>query len=177
MKLGMCLDSDAPGSAGLGQKALNAMNPRRGRNAKDAAIRFRKALQLLSESIVLPGQIEPDAIEILNPGPAPLGTSISRKDFDRIAEKIVRGITWVVNQKLVDACYEIRVSSSPKPNPEFDAIVIQNGSRYDRGPGIVVYYAKATDDPIAAFFLVRLFDQIDLRATIAPTGANARPQP
>jgi hypothetical protein len=120
----------------------------------------------LNQSIPIPGQISPESIESLNSGPAQLGTSISRKDLDRIAEKVVRGVTWVLSKRVVDQNYTIRVSSSPRPNPEFDDMTVQNATRYDRGPGLVVYRAKATDEPIAAYFLMKLFGRIDLRATL-----------
>ena len=168
LKLGICLDSDAPASSGIGQKALDAMNYAKGRSEKDASIRHRKALQLLSRSVSIPGQLKPEFIEVLNSGPANLGTSISRKDLDRIAEKIVRGVIWVHLQEVVDERCVIKVSSSPKPNPEFDALTIQNGVRYDRGPGFTVYWARPPEDPICGYFLMKFFDRIDLRATVLP---------
>ena len=81
----------------------------------------------------------------------------------------------MISERCSSVSYDLSVSSNPKPNPEFDAITTQNGTRYDRGPGIEVWWARPPEDPVCGYFLIRLFGKIDLRAMVLPKSMPPAP--
>ena len=104
IKLAACLDNEALESLGVGNKLVRALTPSRGRDAKDASVREKKARSLLAS------MHEPSRHELTvctTPNPSGQVISVSVRDFDRLGEKIMRGLIFIYLGRLVTSNYRL----------------------------------------------------------------------
>jgi hypothetical protein len=146
------LDPYDPASASIVQKALRTLKPAHARDERDALHRHRKRQKILAEA--LDGDRVPDHGHF--PGlhdrwkDIPGGRSailIPAQSFERITEKIVRGIFYIEEKKFIEPPYKIDFFALA----EEDAVLIEQmldkfGTIYAREPGVVVHRAVAPED-------------------------------
>jgi hypothetical protein len=110
-KIGLCLDPFDPASASIVQKALRSLKSAEARDARDARHRHGKRQKILAEALegnqipdhgVFPGL--GDRWDIPGERTAIL---ISKVSFERITEKIVRGIFYIEDKKFIEPPYKI----------------------------------------------------------------------
>lgn len=173
VRLGMCLDpSDARGS-GIPDKVLRSLDPRAARNKRDAALRTARRKRILSEVIAaddsmlphtLPGFGSPAASG--EPRPALL---IRADDLHRLAEKLVRGLTYIQEDGLlIGDDYEFTFIFDPNRRAAIEDLLERFGRKQDRGPGLMVDRAAPPEDRRASVFFVAVWGALQVWGAVEP---------
>jgi hypothetical protein len=153
----LTLDPNAREAAGIPQKVLRSLKAEHARDENDAERRIAAAKRVtrrihrgsvsLENVYPTPGSKlaygRPDAVPLLIPV----------KDFERVTEKIVRGITYVTSGKFIDPPYflEFFPDGCDMEESEFVQLIRARGATAERGPSIRINYV-ITDDGIAGLF-------------------------
>lgn len=173
VKIGLCLDPDHHASAGIVQKALRSVKPSAARNLRDARHRLGRGRRILAQS--LQGDQIPDHgtfpglgdrwAEIPGERTAIL---IPKHAFERITEKIVRGIYYIEDGIFIERSYNIGffVLSEEGPTPWKDALD-RWGTVYSREPGIFVRRAVEVEDGISSLFEITFWKQFKTYASVS----------
>jgi hypothetical protein len=166
IKLASCLDNEALESLGVGSKLVRALDPSRGRDARDTSVREKKARSLLAS------MHEPSHERLTlctTPNPSGEVIEVEVRDLNRLGEKIMRGLIFIYLGQLVNSNYQMTSNGCPGVYPEFDTKAHCAGERLERGPGIEVRWGRAPEDPVCGMFLIRIFGHFFIRGIILPT--------
>src|SRR5262249_53675871 len=141
------------------------MKPAAARNPRDAMHRSNKARGILSKSLtghriptqgVYPGlgdrwpNIAGERLAILIPA----------ESFERITEKIVRGIFYIEDRKLIEPPHKITFFALTEANANIiESQLDRFGSVYAREPGIVVRRAVTPEDGVSSLFAIQFWKQ------------------
>jgi hypothetical protein len=172
IRFGLCLDPNNPRSAGIPEKALRALNPSYGRSSKDKKIREAKRIKILREA--MPGNQFPK--ESIIPSfksnleewtEPPMALQMNADYMDKLAMKIVKGITYLEDHYIVKEPYRISmfIVNDNDVQPIID-VLNKFGRVYAREPGIVVIRATATDDRRTAFYSIEMWGQFKMYAHV-----------
>jgi hypothetical protein len=173
IKVGLSLDPYDPASASIVQKALRSVNPAAAHNPRDAQHRLGKGQRILARALqgdqipdhgVFPGLGDRWA-EIRGERAAIL---ISKESFERITEKIVRGIYHIEDGIFIAPPYTIDFFALPEGGitPWTDALD-RWGKVYAREPGIIVRRAIAQDDGMSSLFEITFWKQFKTYASVS----------
>jgi hypothetical protein len=89
-----------------------------------------------------------------------------RVDFFRqITEKIVRGFTYVQDQKFIEPPYRVTFMP-PSTLGDIEDMLDQSGETYARAPGIVIRRVVAQDDGISSLHQIELWGQLKMYAWV-----------
>jgi hypothetical protein len=172
-RIGLSLDPNHPASSSIALKAVRAHTPEAGKDERDRSIRaaLRKgvldnALEAAAapEHAVYPGMGERWG----RPREEHLAVRISADDFHRFTEKIVRGVFFVVDQKLVEPPFAIEsFALDPSLSGPIRELIERFAETYARVPGIIVRRA-VTEDGISSLFEIEFWGQLKRYATVRP---------
>lgn len=164
VRLGICIDPTMAQAAGIAEKVRRALDPRKAKNPKDAAHRYKRAVKF--QRLVKPLADVPQA-SVLRTFPrqpdwpaARYGIQIPRPSLQALAEKISRGIFFIEDEQYIEPPYEI-THHLPGEAPQDGVLdfLEQYGTVYAREPGIIVKRAVADDDRFAAVFSIEIWAQ------------------
>jgi hypothetical protein len=171
LKVGLCLDPFDPASASIVQKALRSLKPAEARNERDARHRHGKRQKILAEALegdripkhgVFPGL--GDRWDIPGERTAVL---IPKESFERITEKIVRGIFYIEEEKFIEPPHKIDFFAlAPEDATFIEDLLTRFGTEYAREPGIVVRRAVTPEDGTSAIFAITFWKQFKTYATV-----------
>jgi hypothetical protein len=172
IKIGLCLDPHDTASASIVQKTLRSLKPTAARNPRDAQHRLGRGKRILAQALqgnqipdhgIFPGLGDRWA-EI--PGER-TAITIPKKSFERITEKIVRGIFFVEDGIFIEPPYIIDFYALPEGGitPWTDALD-RWGKVYAREPGIVVRRAVAHEDGVSSLFEITLWKHFKTYASV-----------
>lgn len=167
IKLALCVDNEAWESLGLGSKLVRALDPSRGRDARDTSFREKQARSLLAS------MHEPSHERLTlctTPNASGEVITVEVRDLNRLGEKIMRGLTFIYLGKLVTSNYQLTSNGLPGVYPSFDSKAHCAGEQLERGPGIEVRWAKTAEDPVCGMFVIRIFGCFSIRGVILPKG-------
>ncbi len=172
-KVGLCLDPHDTASASIVQKALRSLKPAAARNPRDAQHRLGRGKRILAQALqghqipdhgVFPGlgdrwpEIPGERTAILIP----------KKTFERITEKIVRGIFFVEDGIFIEPPYTIDCYALPEEGiTPWTAALGRWGKVYAREPGIVVRRAVAHEDGVSSLFEITFWKQFKTYASVS----------
>lgn len=174
----LCVGPDAPNAAGMYQKALRALDASRGKNMKDRIVRAKKRDKILNQMIrgqnvpltaVYPGFEEkwgrPKAEQVALP--------ISALAVKRLVEKIIKGITYIEDDRYLDSGTEIEhhVVSEEDASPIKD-VLEKFGVRHSREPGIEVVRAVTPEDGVSALYQITIWGQFRMYASVRQRSAQ-----
>jgi hypothetical protein len=171
LRLGLCVDRDVAASSGIPQKVIRALNPSLGKNSKDAALRKLRRDKILRE--LKPVSKVRRETFMPNSGPAAVGSlaiPIPFKNLHILGRKLVRGATYVLNDRLFiesDYTIDIHVVNEVGAAAAMKLIVAYGGTHH-RGPGIQIGHARVPADPQAAIFAIEIWGKFQLHATVVP---------
>jgi hypothetical protein len=173
VRLGLCIDPDDPKSAGIVDKALRALNAEAGRDEKDAQSRLAMKRKILGQvftgaqiplSAVYPG-FGPNATM---PHADQVAVPIKKQSVDLLTEKIVRGITYLERNILIEEPYKIDIfalhEDSATPLKE---TLARFGGIYERGPGILVERAVVPEDQLSAVYRIDIWGRFKSYAVVS----------
>jgi hypothetical protein len=173
IKVGLCLDPHDPASASIVQKALRSVKPAAARNPRDAQHRLGKAQRILAQALqgdqipdhgVFPGLGERWA-DVTGERTAIL---IPKQTFERITEKIVRGIYFIEDGIFIEPPYTIDFYALPEDGTTLWTDALDRwGKVYSREPGLVVRRAVAHEDGVSSLFEVTFWKQFKTYASVS----------
>jgi hypothetical protein len=162
LRLAACVDPKSAASAGVWKKALDSINPARGRNPFDTLKRRLARQKFLNElrsandvpkNYLLP-EINPDR---------PVGNIallLPARHINRFITKLVRGTVYLTERRYIEDEQEIFVSLLKKEDgSELLQILQQFGELYEREPGIRIRKAVAEDGRTNALFVFDIWEQ------------------
>lgn len=176
-RLSISLNPSDPACAGIAKKGMRALDPKYAKNEKDRKFRQAKKKKIFGQS--LRGNSIPEEHLYPNfglhtniPKQEQVGVPISGDSIARLAEKIVRGIFYIEDERFIEPPYKIE---SFVLNNEDAQIVIaavkKFGSLYAREPGINVYRAVSPEDSVSSLFFIEIWERLRLYATVLPLNA------
>ena len=96
------------------------------------------------------------------PAEDPVGMLIPVDYFQRITEKIVRGIFYIEDQKFIEPPYIIDFLVPPdEVLKQFEAWLTTYGVPYAREPGLVVYRAIVPDGGLTSVFRITFWESVE----------------
>ncbi len=172
VRVGLCLDPHDPASKSIVEKAVRSLKPAAARNARDAQHRLGKGKRILAQA--LHGDKIPDHgvflglddrwADIPSERTAIL---IPKQSFERITEKIVRGIFYIEDGIFIEPPYIIDFfASAEDDNSPWQQALERWGKVYERPPGIVVRRAVA-EDRVSSIFEMTFWKQFKTYAAVS----------
>ncbi|HEY6299739.1 MAG TPA: hypothetical protein VIW95_08850 [Candidatus Binatus sp.] len=179
VRLGLCVERDHNASLGIERKVMRALDSSQGKNPKDANLRSLKRDKILRE-LRPANEI---AIQTFMPNFGPSKTSgslsipIPIEKLRTLGRKLVRGITYVLNdQLLIEADHAIDIHVVNEVGAAVARkLIYQYGGRYDRGPGITIGQARPSEDLQSGIFGIEIWGRVWLHATVVPIWENPFP--
>jgi hypothetical protein len=176
VRLGLCVQHDHYASSGIAQKAIRAFDSSQGKNPKDANLRSLKRDKVLRE--LRPVNEIPIETFVPNFGPSRTSGTVSApipiQKLRILGRKLVRGITYVLNDRLlIEADHEIDVHVVNEVGAAAARkLISQYGRTYDRGSGIAIGQARASEDLQSGIFEIEIWGRLWLHATVVPIQEN-----
>lgn len=170
VRFGLCINPKDTRSAGIADRVMRALKPQFGKSQRDADAREAKRSQILSQSFsgekiprssLYPGfDIEPKYSESM-------AVAVSVHSLQLFVEKLVRGLTFIQDNKFIEPSYSIEhhVLSKEDAKPiqeELDRF----GVTHECGPGIRVVRAVVPEDRISALFKIEIWGRLTMYASV-----------
>jgi hypothetical protein len=173
IRLGLCVGPDRLGALGVSDKALKAIDPSMARNPIEKQHRIFKRKQILAEMRVASDVPPQTFVAGFEPSPQDLASGRGAVSFPRarlkmLVRKLVCGATYVLNEGLyIEADHVITVLIENRVGSGFAKTFIdQYGTRFHRGPGIVIGQARPAEDRQSAIFEILIWETLALHASV-----------
>ena len=172
VKLGLCVKPEEIRSAGIAEKALRATSASEARNEKDAKLREAKRQSILAQRFV--GEKIPRQAIYPGFGPLPeqsvkdqVAIPVSAKSIRRLAEKVVRGLIYLQDGRLVQDpftidCYVLDDGGTAPIKQALEKF----GISFERGPGIRVSRAVTPEDGMSGFYEVEIWGRFKIYVAV-----------
>ncbi len=165
-RVALGLDPNHPGSRGVIERTLRSMTPDAASTERERAHRAKHRQQILDAALT------GDAIPRYAAYPG-LGEKWLQEDalpirvdlFRHITEKIVRGFTYVADQKFIEPPYGVTFMP-PNDLTDIQDTLDQFGATHAREPGIVIRRALAEDDGTSSLLQIKLWGQLTMYAWV-----------
>src|SRR5262249_54638373 len=92
---------------------------------------------------------------------------IPKRSFERIAEKIVRGMYYLNGEHFIEPPYKVNFFPLDSAGNAVLIPMLERGERFAREPGIVIRRIKASDDHFRSIFEIELWKQLKLFADVS----------
>lgn len=178
-RLGLCLYPGESKSLGISVKAIRSINPSCAKSDKDQHHRRMRRDKILRE-LISPEKIPKESI-FPNFGPWPsatpdeqIGVPVSHDKLQAFGEKLVRGISYVIDKRYIEVDHKIDIFFVHDKNAqEIIAIIKRFGKEYHRGSGIrigVVFASElfSPDDPQNGLFAIDIWGKLRMYASVLP---------
>lgn len=178
IRIGMCLDPEAPESKSIVEKALRSVLPQYASSAKEAQHRENKRRQLL-EQMIPGGEIRGGVY----PGfGLPIGASADdhyalsfpKRHVDQIGSKMMRGIAFRQYGKILPPhAYEIGVQVlSPETSAQILSQLAPHVEVHAFAPGLTMKRAITPEDPAVGIYAFTIWGRFEFFGSILPKGAQ-----
>lgn len=174
VKIGLCVPPFEPESLGIAHKAVRSLKPECGRNENDAKSRER------SRQIILKEAVDPTTMPLASILPGfgfhsgvdpseELGVMVSVSDLEVIGEKLIRGITWIVDQQYIETDHRIQIifPRDPTSGPFFEDLK-RYGNLYSLGPALSIIRAVAEGDRQSSIYLIEIWGRLHMYGCVSP---------
>ena len=175
LRFGLCIDPSEHKSLGIAQKALRSVDPAHAKKPKDREHRLKRRHNIMRN--LLPSRKVQDEAIFPNFGRHPdytgadqPGVLVAESDLKMLGEKLVLGITYVVDHRFIEKDHQVEVFFLRDEAAE--QILTQlnkHGVRYECGPGITVLRAVPHDMSTAALFAIEIWGRLHMYAAVRPT--------
>lgn len=171
-RVALCLDHNAPASVGIVEKPLRSVNPSSATNDKERKIRETLRQRVVGDALY--GDEIPDDSTIPGMGERwgrerkdQIAIPIPAESFERLTEKIVRGLFYVVDQKFIEPPFTVDVHVSELCRDPFIKMVLERFSvTYSRKPGLIIRRALA-DDGVSSVLEIQFWQQFKTYAFVS----------
>lgn len=173
-RLGLSVDPEEQKSLGITDKVLRATKPRYARNEHDRKLRAAKLESIVKQLITYDSA--PKEGILPNFGPLPNlkydgygAILISEDSLVKLGQKIVRGITYLVDKSFIDDTYKINVYFvEDNKATEVVRTIEAYGATHDKGPGIIVKHVTASEGRLASLWLIEIWGKLKIYAVVIP---------
>jgi hypothetical protein len=172
IKLGLCLDPKEYKSSGIVQKVLRSLNPRYGKNERDKQIRQAKRSKILKKALFgnnIPkeGRYPGFEKQLGNSKTKEMAVLINPDYIRKLAEKIVRGITYIDRNEFIEDPYIIDFAAlREEGNDDIHELLNKHGTITERQPGIYIKKAVAEDDKMSSIFYIEIWGRFKMYAYV-----------
>ena len=174
LRFGLCIDPAEYKSFGIAQKALRSVDPAYAKKPKDSEHRLKRRHKIMRT--LIPSRTIQDEAIFPNfgrhhdyPEADQPGVLVAESDLKMLGEKLVRGITYVVDQYFIEKDHKVEIFFLRDEAAEPILSQLQkHGTKYECGPGITVLRAIAHDMPTAALFAIEIWGRLHLYAAVRP---------
>lgn len=156
--IALTLDPIARDAAGISQKALRSLKPEFARDEEDAQARAARAKRVtgsIYRGPFAPENVYPTAgAAAAQKATDPIPFLVPASLFERITEKIVRGITYVQTGKFIEPPLSVMFfpDGPAMEASEFVQAIRMHGTTLERGPGICINFVIAPEDGVSGLF-------------------------
>lgn len=176
-RFALCLDPKDARSAGIPDKVLRSLKPEHAKTEKDRQVRRALREKVLKDEFMTL-DAPPDHGVFPGFGPQPgvnypqlIAIRIPQKELERLTTKLVRGITWKLDNRFIEADEEITISFlRDKDAMEVFGALLHKGAFFDIGPGIRIWRGVAPDDRRSALLAIQIWGRARLYAGVTPQG-------
>ena len=180
-RFGLCLDPDHPDTEDVVKRMLRSMKPEYGRNPRDRRVRGGKQRKILGKTITfqeLPSYgILPNFGPVCEPDPGldgHVGILVSKYSLERLAEKIVRGATFIENGIYIDGSYEFGIYFLEDGDAAHIVEMIDKfGVQLGRGPGLLIRRAVIPEDKQSGLYVIEIWGVVKLYVAVMPKELNS----
>ena len=170
--LSTSIDPRSAKASGIWAKTLRAMNPLEGKNEKDRKARAKKKEKLLA--LMRTGENIPDhgiypglGERWHRPRVDQTAVLVPARYFQKLAEKIVKGLAFIEDSKYLDADVEIEHHVvMGEGAQEIEAVLAAFGEEHSRGPGILIVRAITPDDGVSSLYKITIWGEIVLYVSV-----------
>ena len=174
LRFGLCVDPNELKSLGISTRALRSINPKFGRNEKDRDMR-KKRLEKIQRETFPASQFRNDSY-FPNFGPTnnlnledQIGIMISDTELRKMAEKLIRGITYIISKSFIKSDHIINIFFLDDPDAkEIEAIITKFGADHYNGPGIKIGRAVVDKDPLSGVFKIEIWGRFKMYGIVEP---------
>ena len=102
-----------------------------------------------------------------------IGIMISDTDLRKMAEKLIRGITYIISKSFIISDHIINIFFLDDPDAEeIEALITKFGANHYNGPGIKIGRAVIDSDPLSGFFKIRIGGRFKMYAIVEPNRSD-----
>jgi hypothetical protein len=156
--IALTLDPKVRETAGIPQKVLRSLKPEFARNEVDALARTAAAKRVTAS--IYHGSFEARNVyptagtEAARARSDQIPFLIPKELFEKVTEKIVRGIVYVETGRFVEPPLRIQFfpDGPDMPSSEFVQVIRTHGKTLERQPGIQINHAIAPEDGVSGLF-------------------------
>lgn len=168
IKLGVCVDPEVAGASGILDKARAAIDPRAAKSARDRRMRQGRRDKLRSMALVgdqipttgiYPGMHERWG----RPKSEQMAVKVPKRYFERLTEKIVRGIFWMRDKRFIEPPYKIDFFALDRAASMHD---LKRGEVYAHEPGVRVTCLIVPDDGTTSAFEIEIWGTFKMHAFV-----------
>ncbi|MDI6787160.1 MAG: hypothetical protein QME51_02175 [Planctomycetota bacterium] len=178
VKLGLCIDPAEMQSNGIADKVLHSINPDFTSDIKEKSIRQRKREKMIKELIKFDNLPNQGLFPNFGPQrntyyPEYLAVLMSEDNLKDFSHKLVRGLTYKINNLLIEKDYRIGIffvhDNDAQP---FVDLIKRFGCCYDIGPGFRIGYATARDDNNSRIYSIEIWGKLKIYAAVERINDN-----
>ena len=179
MLLSLCVNPNIPQSSGIYKKLVRAFDPSCGKNEKDRKAREKKRSALRQK--LMHGEEIPDHgiypgldAKFDLPKEEQMAVPVPASYFERLGEKIVRGVTYIESGLFIDPQFSIKTHIVNEHGAVgFEEALHKFGQSLSCGPGIAVNRAMMEEDKIAGIYKITIWQEFILYLTVSPINIGA----
>lgn len=172
LRLGLCIDPKAAETSGILQKVLRSLDPSFAKNEKDRRARQAKRDEIIGKSLTGPQILRARTYPGLGekwgrPLEQQRAITIEEKSVHRLAEKIVRGIFYLDENKFLEPPDTVSFYAIPEQDAApLVTFLQQYGTVYAQEPGIVVKRALSAENKTSSLFYIDIWSTFKMFATV-----------
>jgi hypothetical protein len=174
--LAACVDPKSEAAVGIWQKALDSINPAKGKSPLDIRMREltrRKFTKKLRPADGVPMQHVLPELDPNRPKGG-LALHVPAQGLRKFVDKLVRGTVWVTERRYIEG-KDVRMSFIRLEDAEEVFQIFERfGELYERGPGIRIRKAVAPELPSEPIFVFDIWNQFRVYAYLQDVEARGR---
>ena len=177
---GMCMEPEDARAAGIPDRVLRAIDSDAGRTPRDREARSarRKRVQ---ESITHTASPPTEAILPgfgVQPGkeyPFYSAIQIPVDSIGKVVRKLAKGLTFLQDGVRIPQSYQIIWLPAEALGEELAAVFDEHAADFERGPGIVLRRASASEDPARCVMWIELWGKLRLFVAVDADASHGAP--
>ena len=184
VRLGLCVHPFAQKASGIAAKALRSIGIRAGElSDKEAMIRAKQKEKIMAELMtweqiggkpgILPGfGVHPEA-----PPETQMAVRVSHASLVALAEKIVRGMEYVIRQRYVEPPYRISTFFIEADAAQVIGRTVLSGAQTEHfGPGLRIRRREAVDDPNVVIYEIMIWQTLIVHCVVDRSEEDGMPR-
>ena len=180
-RVAMCLDPDDPACSGVVEKVMKSLDPSLASTPRERSARLAKRRRIISD--LMAGDKIPTQSTYPGMGERwgrerheQIAIRISATDCRRITAKIVRGLFFLQQGKLLEPPFLIQHFAAHEDRiPDVMELLRKHGSTHARPPGLIVRWVLVPEDHTSSLFEITFWGRFKSYATVVVSaGEGAR---